>query len=106
MPDLVVGAIERVSRTWREEAHKRRGISSTDPVADTLEYCAGELTARLRTITQETEYLSPEEYARLPHVDVTPQTVRHWIRTNQLPAEHGPKGYRIPKSAQRVQRAG
>lgn len=106
MPDLVIGAVERVTRTWRHEAEERRRISKSDPVADTLEYCAGELAARLRAIVAETEYLTPEEYAKLPHIKVTPQTVRGWIRTGQLAAKEGPKGYLIPKGAERVRRAG
>ena len=71
-----------------------------------LDYCAGELAARLRSIAEETQYWTPEEYGKLPHVNVTPQTVRLWIRSAQLSAQSGPKGYLIPKGAERTQRAG
>lgn len=104
--DFVIGAVEGVTRTWREEAEARRKISRSDPIADTLDWCAGELAARLRAVSAETEYLTPEEYARLPHVNVTAQTVRTWCRTEQLPALPTAKGYRIPKHAVRARRAG
>lgn len=104
MTDLiVVGAIESVSRTWHEEAVERRRISKTDPIADTLDYCAGELAARLRDVASMTTDLTVEEYAQ--KVRVTPQTVRTWIRREELPAQHGPKGYRIPVTAVRTRKA-
>lgn len=104
MPDFVASAIEGVAKTWRQEAQRRRAISASDAVADTLDYCAGELASRLRSLAAASEYETVEEVAR--REGVTPQTVREWCRTQQLPAEHGPKGYRIPKGAARVRRAG
>jgi hypothetical protein len=104
VPDLVVGAIERVTMGWRQEAEKRRAISKSDPVADTLVYCAGELAARLRTLATELAYETVEQ--RAARERVTPQTVRVWIRTGQLSAHHGAKGYQIPADAERVRRAG
>jgi hypothetical protein len=103
MTDIVVEAIDRVTKTWREEAEERRRISKSDPVADTLVYCAGELSARLRSLTAESTYESVEAFAA--REGVTPQTVRAWIRTEQIPAEHGPKGYRIPRGATRARRS-
>jgi hypothetical protein len=103
MTDRVVDAIDRVTKTWRLEAEERRRISTSDPVADTLVYCAGELAARLRALASESTYETVEAVAA--REGVTPQTVRTWIRTNQLPAEHGAKGYRIPKGAERVRRS-
>lgn len=104
MSDPVVGAIERVAKTWREEAKKRRGISAVDSVADTLDYCAGELAARLRAIG-DGDATETVEACAARH-GVTEQTVRTWIRTNQLPAHRGSKGYEIPKGAERVRRVG
>lgn len=104
MTDVVVSAVVGVTRTWADEAKKRRAISKTDPVADTLEYCAGELESRLRAV-QDDNRLSVEQYAKLPHVDVTPQTVRGWIRTGQLQALDTPKGYRIAPDAKRLRRS-
>lgn len=104
MADVMVGAIEGVTRSWRQEAEERRRISKSDPVADTLDYCAGELAARLRALAVESETETVEQ--RAARDGVTPQTVRAWIRTGQLPAGNGPKGYLIPKSAERVRRVG
>lgn len=101
---LVIATIERTAKSWRTEAEERRRISKSDPVADTLDYCAGELAARVRSIRHEAEFETVEERANRDRV--TPQTVRIWIRNGQLPAEHGPKGYRIPVNARRAQKAG
>jgi hypothetical protein len=103
MTDAVVGAVERVAKSWRSEAKERRRISASDPVADTLEYCASELAARLRTIADESQLETVEQRAKRERV--TPQTVREWIRTSQLTAQHGARGYLIPRDAQRVRRA-
>jgi hypothetical protein len=102
-PPLAVTAIERVTKSWRQEAEERRRISRVDPIADTLDYCAGEIAARLRSIVVESNTESVEERAQRERV--TPQTVRIWIRTNQLPAEHGAKGYRIPRDAVRARKS-
>lgn len=104
MADAVVDAVERAARSWRHEAEERRRISKSDPVADTLDYCAGELAARVRAAAAEAQLETVEQRAK--REGVTPQTVREWIRTNQLAAQHGPKGYRIPRDAARVRRAG
>lgn len=104
MPDLVLTAVKGVTDTWMQEADKRRRISKSDPVADTLEYCAGELKSRLRSVHEDNR-LTVEQYAKLPHVDVTPQTVRIWIRTGQLQAIDTPKGYKIAADAKRIRRS-
>ena len=104
MSDPVVGAVERVAKTWKDEAKERRRISASDPVADTLEYCAGELAARMRAIAADAQLETVEQRAK--REGVTVQTIREWIRTQQLPAQHGARGYRIPRDAQRVRRAG
>ena len=101
---LVVMAAEGAAKSWSKEAEDRRKISKTDPIADTLDYCASELAARIRAVQSVDEFESVEERAKRDHV--TPQTVRIWIRTGQLSAEDGPKGYRIPRDAKRIRRAG
>lgn len=103
MTDLVVSAVERVAKTWRQEAEERRRISKADPVADTLDYCAGEIAARIRSLAAETEYETVDQ--RASREGVTPQTVRGWIRSNQLAAQDGPKGYKIPRTAERVRKS-
>jgi hypothetical protein len=104
MPDLVLTAVKGVTETWMQEADKRRRISRSDPVADTLEYCAGELVARVRAIREE-KRLTVEQFANLPHIDKTPQTIRAWIRTGQLQAIAGPNGYLIAPDAKRIRRS-
>lgn len=104
MDSLVIATIERTAKSWRTEAEERRRISKADPIADTLDYCAGELSERVRAIKTETQFETVEQRAKREHV--TPQTVRIWIRKGQLAAEDGPKGYRIPVTAKRLLRAG
>lgn len=105
MQNLVLTTAEGAARGWRQEAEKRRAISAVDPVADTLEYCAGELAARLAEAASADVGLTVEQYAGLPEVDVTPQTVRNWIRRGELAAIETPKGYRIARAAKRIRRA-
>jgi hypothetical protein len=99
----IVSVMKSTATGWKREAEKRRAVSKTDPVADTLEYCAGELAARLRDASAADQYETVEERARRERV--TPQTVRNWIRTSQLAAEEGAKGYRIRRDAMRVRRS-
>ena len=103
MTDAVLSAIERAARSWTAEAENRRRISKIDQVADTLEHCASELLVRVREVAAAEETLTAEAYAK--REGVTVQTVRTWIRTNQLQATNGPKGYRIAAGAKRVRHA-
>lgn len=103
MPDLVLTAVKGVTDTWMQEADKRQRIWKDDPVASTLEYCAGELKSRLKAVHEDNR-LTVEQFAKLPSVGVTPQTVRHWIRTGQLQAIDTPKGYKIAADAKRIRR--
>lgn len=105
MIDDVVSAVKAVVGTWETEVAKRRQITKTDPVADAIEYCAGEIVSRVKEVQLNTPGLTPEQYAKLPHVGVTAQTVRHWIRTRQLLAMETPKGYRISPEAKRMRRS-
>ena len=95
-----VAAAERAAKSWTTEAQERRRISKLDSVADTLEHCASELLVRIREVAAAEQTLTPEEHAK--REGVTAQTVRTWIRTDQLQATMGPKGYRIAASAKRV----
>jgi hypothetical protein len=101
--DSPIAAVVKSTATgWRKEAERRRAISGADPVADTLEYCAGEIAARLADVRDD-EYETVEQRAK--REGVTPQTVRIWIRANQLAAEGTAKGYRIRRDARRVRRS-
>jgi DNA-binding transcriptional regulator YiaG len=98
--DPILDEAKRAQASWKEEAQKRRAISSLDPVADTLDFCAADLAERLRTATRAAEEMTPEQYAAAEGVTV--QTVRNWIRRGQLVARHTAKGYRIAKDAVRT----
>lgn len=100
MTDPLMLAVHAATKTWRQEAEARRKVSRLDPVADTLEYCAGELAERLRSATAASEWETVER--RAAREGVTPQTVRAWIRTGQLHARPGAHGYQILASAERV----
>lgn len=105
IPIEALGQVRSVAKAWREEASKRKGITPTDPVADTLVYCAGELEQRVVMIESDiaTAMQTVEERAAVEHV--TPQTVRSWIRNGELTARRGANGYEIPREAERVRRA-
>lgn len=100
---LILSAIAIVPRTWREEVERRRAISKADPVADTLEYCAGEVEQQLRTIERAAPSMTVDQYARAHNV--TAQTVRGWCRSEQIPgARQTPKGWLIPADAKHARR--
>ncbi|MBK8002408.1 MAG: helix-turn-helix domain-containing protein [Gemmatimonadetes bacterium] len=99
MLDQLFAATREVAGRWAAEAAERRRISATDPVADTLEYCAGKLLERLHSLDQETEWLSTEDYAVMK--GVTPQTVRNWIRRGELRALRAGLGFRIRRTEER-----
>jgi DNA-binding transcriptional regulator YiaG len=98
-PDLASRAIIDLAREWREKAEQRRLVSRIDPAADALEFCAGEAIARLRSVEITKQQLTVEQFARLAHINVTPQTVRNWIRSGRLAAVDTIKGYRIAADA-------
>lgn len=102
MSDLVFRKVEATVTTWRQEAARRRAISKSDPVADALDYCSGEIALVMRDAKAEIVTVSVDEFAARERV--TPQTVRNWIRAELLPAAPGPKGYRIPVDAKAPRR--
>jgi hypothetical protein len=76
--------------TWEDTARKRRLLSATDPVADTLEFCAREL--RLTLDNAALEEVTIAEFARMH--DRSEITVRRWCRDGLLGRKVG-KEYRI-----------
>lgn len=98
-PALIETEVETAATDWASEAKRRRGISANDPVADTLEYCAGELKKRLENAraAEKGEWLTVDEYIEaMPEGKrVTAQTVRGWIRRGMLSAKSTSRGYRI-----------
>jgi len=103
MLDNVAGTIEGVAREWRDEAERRRVLSKTDPVADTLAFCASELSARIRAVSvAERESVTVERYAEIH--EVSAQTVRQWCRRGLVPARMGSHGWLIRSDAERPER--
>ena len=102
--DLILASSRAVAETWRDEATRRRKISPTDPVADTMEFCATELLDHLQGVDRQTHWLGSEDFAQLH--GVTPQTVRNWIRNSELEAVKTEKGgYMINRHATRQRSA-
>lgn len=100
MADAIAGTIESVARDWRAEAERRRGISATDPVADTLAYCAGELVNRVHALTFVVKDGQTVDAFAAKH-DVTAQTVRQWCRRALVPAQLTSRGWIIAATAER-----
>lgn len=100
MADGIAGTIESVARDWRAEAERRRGISATDPVADTLAYCAGEIETRVRSLTfVARDGVTVDAFAAT--CEVTAQTVRQWCRRAMVPAQLTSRGWLIAATAKR-----
>lgn len=91
--DVLSAAVSGVTRSWKQEAEERRRISKVDPIADTLDYCAGEIAARLKSVQETVRRLTVEQFAQ--RHDVTPQTVRNWIKAERIFAIETPKGWSI-----------
>lgn len=95
--DVALASVRSVTDAWEKEAKRLKQLHVAGDVANTLEYCAGELRAQLREIEKGMRYLTTEQYADAERVDV--QTVRRWIRTGRLDAVKGPGGYTIRRDA-------
>ena len=96
MTDLVVAAVQGVVQSWNEEVERRRQMSKNDVSADILEYCASEITDRLKAVEHASRFLTVAQFAR--REEVTEQTVRNWIRKERIAAIETPKGYKIDAS--------
>jgi hypothetical protein len=104
MADAELSAASTAAAEWRAEAAKRRQISHHDPVADTLEYCAVDLAERVRVFCAINVMCTCEQYAA--RHNVTPQTVRGWIKRGELHATRTPHGWQIPQTARRARKRG
>jgi hypothetical protein len=101
MIEQMLAEVRKIGEAWKEEAARRRAMTSVDPGADTLTFCAAELGKKLDELDQANYWLTPEQYGELHRV--TDQTVRNWIERGELPdAVAGPKGWKIPRTAQRI----
>lgn len=89
--DSTFAVLKSVADGWEQEAQQRRRFTAVDPVADTLDHCAGELRHQIGLCRDGLGSLSVEDYAR--DEGVTPQSVRLWIRTGQLSASKDNAGH-------------
>ena len=101
--DAVFASDRELAKAWQREASERRGRAATDPVADTLDSCARELLDRTEELQETSTWVSAEEYAQLH--GCTPQTVRGWIRREELAAHSTASGYVINRHATRKRSA-
>lgn len=105
MLDQVIEKFEAVGKGWRKEVERRRAITPKDPVADTLEYAAGELETQVQEIRTTRYWLTVREYAASQEPAVSPQAVRQWIAKGELIADLGADGhYRIALGTLRMRR--
>lgn len=103
MIDAIVETVKSAAESWGDEVSQRRRISRVDPVADAIEFCAQDLRERLARAQKASERLTPEQYAALPHVSVTPQAVRGWCRRGELVGTvMTERGWMIPRDAKRI----
>lgn len=87
-----------------DECRRRKGISVVDPVADGMAYAIGEIRARLTTLTAPGQELTPAEWGAEQEPPISEQCVRNWIRSGELEARQGPKGFRVAAMAVRVKK--
>lgn len=97
----ILREIETGLEQLAEEVRRRKGISTSDPVADGIAYSVGELRARLLTVTAPGQELTPAEWGAEQDPPVTEQCVRNWIRRKELEARTGSKGFLIAAGAER-----
>lgn len=103
MLDVVFAQLRAMKDNWHSEAARRRKVTSTDPVADTIDYCAGEAEQLLARLEEDTSTLTPGEFAKLHKT--TPQTVSAWCRSGKLTgAIPSGRTWRIPRTAKAPRR--
>lgn len=101
---IVPSELLRAADEWESEAEDQRRISVTNPIADTLAYCAADLRERAKQVEAGRMAFSTVEYAELH--GIAPGTVRKWIARGELEATRGADGdWHIPRSAQRIRKS-
>lgn len=100
MTDCMIGTLldegRKLATSWQADADRRREISHSDPIADTLAHCASNLLARMQELDDGTLYLTVDDWAdqygaKSGKAPPTTRTVRIWIHDGKLKAM-GPKG--------------
>ncbi len=101
---LIPSAIVRDAlEDFAREVVQRREVSKVDPVADGMAYVVRDLTERVARAERSVQPLTPEQFAELPRIRVTPQAVTRWCRAGELPgAYRGERGWLIPRDAKRT----
>jgi hypothetical protein len=97
--EVLVLRVKDALSNLRTYANGRRRASRVDPVADAIDFCISEVEDTLAQTTEELRLLTPAQYATCVEPQVTPQTVRKWVRDGRLEAVQTARGYLIPRSA-------
>jgi hypothetical protein len=100
----VLARFRTLRAAWEMEVQNRHRRTTVDPGADTITSCASELEAVIRDVEQSTTYLSPDQYAALPGVATSAQTVRRWCRLGWLAGAYRKGGdgeWQIPRDAKK-----
>jgi len=95
-----VSHFEREVVLLEAEVASRRAIAPHDPVAAGIAWSAQQLRRAIDTLNT-THLLTPEQWGTMQPKRVPPQTVRRWIRDQELDAVEGTRGWLVPKDAQR-----
>jgi excisionase family DNA binding protein len=102
--DRLLDDVERKAEQWEAMVSQQRRLTTVNPPADAVEYCAKDLRALVEQLRANTEELTPEQYAKLHGVSA--ETVRAWIRKQRLAARDTGRGYLIRKDATPIRRVG
>jgi excisionase family DNA binding protein len=95
--DRVLDDVEKKAAQWERMVAEQRAVTTVNPPADAVEYCAKDLRVLVQRIRENTEELTPEQYAR--QQGVSAETVRAWIRRGRLAFRTAGRGYLIPRDA-------
>lgn len=102
--DRLLKDVEAKAEQWETMVSQQRALTTVNPPADAVEYCAKDLRALVAKLRTNTEELTPEQFAALQGVSA--ETVRAWIRKKRLAARDTGRGYLIAKDATPLRRVG
>lgn len=106
MADVVGGVVARLvaqAEAWETRASETRVLAPASDAPAALGLAARELRALAAAVDADTATLSAEQYAALHRT--TPQSVRRWCATGQIPGGHwnaATRAWEIPRGAERV----
>lgn len=101
MLDVIMADLKGKVEEMRADVSRRRIITAVDPVADTTEYWAADLTRLLDDMRRKYATVTAKDYAQI-HGGV-PSSVRRWCARGELAgAQQDATGeWRIPRGAVR-----